>query len=247
MATCYSEFEGKHILVTGAGAGIGRAVAEAFAAEGAVVSALDVNETGLSELAASFPNTHPVICDLIDLEKLEEITASAQDKRGAITVLINNAGVDRRMALEQQTPDDFRWMLSVNLEHQAHLSKLVAPGMAKLGGGSIVNLSSTAWMKMAGNLTAYHAAKSGIIGLTKGLARDLGPQLIRVNAIAPGRVFTTRAASQVDETWKTETKQLQCLPELIAPQDIAEAALWLGSKRSRMVTGQTIIIDGGVV
>jgi NAD(P)-dependent dehydrogenase (short-subunit alcohol dehydrogenase family) len=138
-------------------------------------------------------------------------------------------------------------MLASNLDHHAQLSRLAAPAMADIGGGAIVNMTSTAFMKLAADMTAYHAAKAGIVGLTRGLARDLGPKNIRVNAIAPGRIFTERASAEVDEDWIEETKQLQCIPSLIRPEDIAEAALWLASESARMVTGQTLIVDGGVV
>jgi NAD(P)-dependent dehydrogenase (short-subunit alcohol dehydrogenase family) len=136
----------------------------------------------------------------------------------------------------------------VNLDHQMLMSARVAPQMDLSGGhAAIVNMSSSAWMKLAGNLTAYHAAKAGIVGLTRGLARDLGPRHITVNAIAPGRVLIERVAAQVTEAWKAETHALQCIPALIAPDDIAAAALWLGSSAARMVTGQTLVVDGGVV
>lgn len=144
-----------------------------------------------------------------------------------------------------QTVKDWRWMMAVNLDHHAFLSSLVVPEMAKAG--AIVNLSSTAWMKLAGNLTAYHAAKSGIIGLTRGLARDLGAKAIRANAIAPGRVVTERIAEKISDDWVAETQALQCIPDLIRPSDIADCALWLASDAARMLTGKCIIVDGGVV
>lgn len=162
-------------------------------------------------------------------------------------MLVNNAGVDRRIPFDDQTEADWRWMLSVNLDHHALLSSALAPGMAAASGGAIVNLSSTAWMKLAGNLTAYHTAKAGIVGLTRGLARDLGPRGIRANAIAPGRVVTERVQGQVSEDWVLETQALQCVPDLIRPADIADCALWLASDAARMVSGQCIVVDGGVV
>jgi NAD(P)-dependent dehydrogenase (short-subunit alcohol dehydrogenase family) len=143
---------------------------------------------------------------------------------------------------------DWRRTLAINLDPHFVLTQRLAPQMRAAGGGAIVNLSSTAFMKLAANLTSYHAAKAGIVGLTRGLARELGPQGIRVNAIAPGRVVTERVrAHVVTPDWEAETKTLQCLPDLILPDDIAQSALWLASSGARMMTGQTLIVDGGVV
>lgn len=246
MSPSYEEFRDRHVMVTGAAAGIGRATALAFAAAGARVTAVDLSTEGLAVTAQAGGIT-PATCDLSDTDALRTMHAEAEAARGPVTVLVNNAGVDRRIPFDEQTEDQWRWMLAVNLDHHALLSQLVAPGMERAGGGAIVNLSSTAWMKLAGNLTAYHTAKAGIMGLTRGLARDLGSKGIRANAIAPGRVVTERVAGQVTDAWKAETKQLQCIPDLIRPSDIADCALWLASSGARMVTGQTIIVDGGVV
>ncbi|MDO6732038.1 SDR family oxidoreductase [Marinovum sp. 2_MG-2023] len=247
MSVTYSEFSGRHVMVTGAASGIGRATALAFAAQGAQVTAVDLNADGLADTAALAHGIAPQVCDLADGAAMKAMQTEAVLARGPVTVLVNNAGVDRRIPFDQLTAEDWRWMMAVNLDHHALLSGLVAPDMAQAGGGAIVNLSSTAWMKLAGNLTAYHAAKSGIVGLTRGLARDLGPQGIRANAIAPGRVVTERVAGQVGADWVAETHALQCIPDLIRPEDIADCALWLASDAARMVTGQCIVVDGGVV
>lgn len=247
MSPRYTEFARRHVMVTGAGAGIGRATALAFAAQGARVTAVDLNAEGLAATAAGAEGITALTCDLADPEAMRQMQAEAVAANGPVRVLVNNAGVDRRIPFDELTAESWRWMLAVNLDHHALLSGLVVPGMASAGGGAIVNLSSTAWMKLAGNLTAYHAAKSAIVGLTRGLARDLGPQGIRANAIAPGRVVTERVAGEVSETWVTETQALQCIPDLIRPSDIADCALWLASDAARMVTGQCIVVDGGVV
>ncbi|MGQ7848547.1 SDR family NAD(P)-dependent oxidoreductase [Granulosicoccus sp. 3-233] len=241
------DFSGRHVMVTGAAAGIGRATALKFAAAGAQVSAVDIDVEALQQTAASSDRIHALGCDLADSTAIRAMIKTALADSGPVTVLVNNAGVDRRIAFEEQTEEQWRWMLSVNLDHHALLSSLIAPGMVSAGGGAIVNLSSTAWMKLAENLTAYHTAKAGIVGLTRGLARDLGAKGIRANAIAPGRVVTERVAGQVSEEWVADTQALQCIPELILPSDIADCALWLASDAARMVTGQCIIVDGGVV
>lgn len=243
----YHEFESQCILVTGAASGIGKAIALAFANAGGQVIALDIDQDSLKNLSDMSKSIHPIVCDLTKHEQVIETVQSALDKFGPISVLINNAGVDRRIEFHKHSSEDFRWMFAVNLEHYFLLSQLLAKGMRQLGHGAIINLSSTAWMKLAKDMIAYHSMKSGIIGLTRGLARDLGEDFIRVNALAPGRVYTERAAAEVDQNWIEETKTLQCIPKLVLPSDIAETALWLASDRARMITGQTIIIDGGVV
>ncbi len=247
MISPYPNFKGKHIIVTGAASGIGKSIALAFAHHGGHVSAWDVNESALSKLKKDQPNISCFVCDLTQVNQIEQTYKNCIQQSGDLSALVNNAGVDRRIPLSSQSSEDWHWMMSVNLNHQAALSGLAAKKLKEAGGGAIINLTSTAWMKLAGNLTAYHAAKAGIVGLTRGLARDLGPSNIRVNAIAPGRIYTDRAATQVNEDWIEETKNLQCIPELIPPEAIADAALWLASDASRFITGQTIIIDGGVV
>jgi NAD(P)-dependent dehydrogenase (short-subunit alcohol dehydrogenase family) len=250
VTALYREFEGASVLVTGAAAGIGRATVRAFLDQGARVAALDRNAEGLAETIADQGNGRslPLVCDVTDAEALAAAYANAGAELGFPQILVNNAGVDDRRAFDEISAEDWRRALAVNLDHHFLLAKLAVPFMRTSGGGAIVNLSSTAWMKLAPNLSSYHAAKAGIVGLTRGLARELGPDLIRVNAIAPGRVVTERVRDRaLTPEWEAETKQLQCLPLLIEPSDIAAAVLWLASDGARMITGQTLIVDGGVV
>lgn len=249
MSARYDEFAGVPVLVTGAAAGIGRAITRAFLAQGARVAALDRNADGLDETLAGYAGQAlPLVCDVTEAGALSSAFAKAGAAIGFPQVLVNNAGADDRRPFDEMTMEDWRGALAINLDHHFLLSQLVAPHMREAGKGAIVNLSSTAFMKLAPNLSSYHAAKAGIVGLTRGLARELGPHGIRVNAIAPGRVVTERVeANIVTPEWIAETKALQCLPLLIAPSDIADAALFLASDSARLITGQTLIVDGGVV
>jgi len=241
MAASYDDFQDRHVVVTGAGRGIGRAIAQAFAGQGARVSALDIDFYGY----APENGITPVICDVTNDAAIEAVCADIVEREGPAVALVNNAGVDRRWPLADLSADDFRWMMAVNLNHHAAFARLLAPGIAAAEGGAIVGLSSTAWMKRAPNMAAYHAAKAGIMGLTYGLASDLGPLGIRVNAIAPGRVPTERTPNADDPDYISATYSMQCIPAIVTPQDIAEAVLWLCSSSARMVTGQVLVVDAG--
>ena len=185
-------------------------------------------------------------CDVRDIAAYQAAIAEMAGRLGPVTVLINNAARDDRHTLEEVTPAYWDERIAVNLRHQFFAIQAIAPGMKKAGGGSIVNFSSVSYHTMTADLAVYQAAKAAVIGLTRGLARDLGPDRIRLNAITPGWIMTQR---QIDLWLTPEAEaglmQAQCLKEKLYPPDIARMALWLGADDSRLVTAQNFVVDGG--
>ncbi len=247
----YPDLENAAILVTGGGSGIGASIVEAFVGQGAHVAFLEINSIAAeATAAANGGRTLHRIVDLRDIAALRSAIAELQAELGPFRALINNAGDDSRHAWDEVTPELWDDRFAVNLRHQFFAAQAVAPGMREAGGGSIVNLGSISWMMGAAGLTAYTTAKAAIAGLTKSLARELGPLGIRVNAIAPGMIWTEKqkARAAADDPAKlARYLERQCLKEPLAPADIARLALWLASGESRMCAGQTYIVDGGVV
>lgn len=246
----YPDLAGRVILITGGASGIGEAHVRAFAASGCRTAFLDKQEEAGKALEASLRRDGASVsflaCDLLDIEALGVAIDRVGETLGPVHGLINNAAVDQRHDIDAVTPDDFDWMMSVNLRHAVFAAQRVLPQMRALGGGSIVNTSSVAWMRGIANVPLYSAAKAAVIGFTNSLARAAGPDRIRVNAIAPGYVATPRQrALWHDAEAEKRTIALQCLPDAIVPQDIAEAALFLCSDAARMITKQCLTINGG--
>jgi NAD(P)-dependent dehydrogenase (short-subunit alcohol dehydrogenase family) len=246
----YPDLTGRVILVTGGASGIGEAHVRAFCGNGAKVAFLDKQEEAGKALEASLrtegASVSFVQCDLLDIDALNAAIDHVWATLGPVFGLINNAAVDQRFQFEAVKPADFDWMMNVNLRHAIFAAQRVLPQMRTLGGGSIVNTSSVAWMRGIANVQLYSAAKAAIIGFTNSLARDVGPDRIRVNAIAPGYVATPRQrALWHDAEAEKRTIAQQCLPDAITPQDIAEAALFLCSDAARMITKQCVTINGG--
>jgi len=251
----YPSLRDRHVLVTGGGGGIGAAFVLAFCGQGARVTALEVNAEAASRTAdaaqaasGARPRFH--LLDLRDIGALRAAIAAAQAEHGPVLALVNNAGDDARHAWNEMTPELWDERFAVNARHQFFAAQAVAPGMAEAGGGSIVNLGSISWMFGAAGLIAYTTAKSAIGGLTKSLARELGPMKIRVNAIAPGWVLTEKqiARAQATDPGKfADYLKRQCLKEHIDPDDVARLGLFLSAEDSRHCSGQTWILDAGVV
>jgi NAD(P)-dependent dehydrogenase (short-subunit alcohol dehydrogenase family) len=250
--TLYPSLAGRTVIVTGGASGIGVAFVRAFVANRARVGFLDIQEDAGTALAASFDaSARPTFapCDLTDIDALRTALASLRAALGPASVLVNSAANDQRLRFDDVEPAEFDRMIAVNFRHVFFASQAVAPQMRELGHGSIINMSSVAWMRGIAELEAYAAAKAAIVGFTNSLARQLGPARIRVNAIAPGMVLTERQRRLwfQDESRIEAGRALQCLPDLITPDDIANLALFLGADDSRLITKQCIAVNGGVL
>jgi len=241
----YPSLKGRTVFVSGGGSGIGASIVEHFAEQGSKVAFVDIDEAASKALAQKTGALF-LKCDIRDVKAYQAAIAEAASKFGTITVLVNNAARDDRHKLVDVTADFFDERMAVNLRHAYFAIQAVAPGMKKAGGGSIVNFSSVSYHTMTADLSVYQAAKAAVIGMTRGLARDLGPDKIRLNSITPGWIMTQR---QID-LWLTpaaeaDLMKAQVLKEKVYPPDIARMALFLGSDDSRLISAQNFVVDGG--
>lgn len=251
LSARFPDLDGAAVLITGGGTGIGAALTEGFLAQGAKVAFIDIDEAPSVALADRLEDAHGarplfIECDLRDIDALKAAVREAEAAHGAATVLVNNAARDDRHQIEDVTPDYWDNNQAINLRPHFFTAQAVTPGMRAAGRGSIINLTSTSFMINFPDMPSYVAAKAGIIGLTKGLAGKLGPYGIRVNAVAPGWVMTERQK----DLWVTKESldahiAGQCLKEPMLPQDMVGPILFLASDASRMITAQTMIVDGG--
>ena len=247
----YPSLRDRVVFISGGASGIGASMVEHFAQQGARVAFVDLQAEAGEALAARLtaegvppPFFQP--CDLRDIPALQAAIAAVGDRLGPVSVLVNNAAHDERHRYQDVTLAYWEDRMQVNLRHQFFAAQAVAPMMQRAGHGSIVNMGSVSWHVGQGGMPAYTTAKAGIEGLTRGLARDLGPDRVRVNCIIPGWIMTQR---QLD-LWLTaeaerELMQSQCLKEKVFPADVARMALWLAAEDSRMCTSQTWVVDAG--
>jgi len=200
---------------------------------------------------ASLPaqtSVHFEHADLRDIGALKRAVVGVREALGPITILVNNAARDDRHAIEDVTPEYWDERIAVNLKHQFFSAQAVAPDMTKAGGGSIVNMGSVSWVIGQGNMPCYTTAKSAVQGLTRALARDLGPNNVRVNSILPGWIMTQRQRDRwLTPEGEAELMQRQCLKRKLIPDDIARVVLFFAADDSGACTNQNYIVDGGWV
>lgn len=253
----YPSLSGRPVVITGGASGIGRALVEAFVAQGARVAFLDIDEKGGVELAGELADraretrlSPPLFlpCDVTVVPELTRSIGLAAKSLGGLQVLVNNAANDSRHTLDELTSETFDQCIAVNLKHHLFAVQAAVPAMTAQGGGSIVCMGSIAWMNNTTAMVGYTTAKAGIHGLVRALARELGPRRIRVNALLPGWTMTERQLRLwVDAEAEQEIAREQCLPDRVMPGDVARLALFLAADDSQMCTQQTFIVDGGWV
>ncbi|MDT8857473.1 SDR family oxidoreductase [Paracoccaceae bacterium Fryx2] len=247
----YPDLADASVFITGGGSGIGAALTEAFLRQGARVAFVQRSDATAfcDEMAASTGNRPLFIpCDITDTPALQAAIAGAAAAHGPVTVLVNNAANDQRHATLDVTPDYWDRSMAINLRACFFAAQAVIPGMQAAGGGSIINFSSISYMMGNAGYPAYTTANSGINGLTRSLAREFGPDRVRVNTLTPGWVMTQKQK----DLWVTPEAlrahlARQCLTDTLVPDDITGGVLFLASAASRMMTGQALVIDGGVV
>ena len=249
----FPSLQDRSIFITGGGSGIGASLVEHFCEQGAKVCFADISDGPAMALVARLKEKgktvpHYINCDLRDIESLRRAVAEACDRQGPVSVLINNAGNDDRHRTEDVSVAYWDDRMQVNLRHQFFATQAVRPHMRDAGGGSIINLGSITWLVGDPDCPAYVTAKAAVGGLTRALARELGPEKIRVNCVLPGWVMTDRQVKLwLNEAGDRQIDERQCLKDRLYPPDIARMVLFLAADDSRMCTSQNYIVDGGWV
>jgi NAD(P)-dependent dehydrogenase (short-subunit alcohol dehydrogenase family) len=249
----YPSLQDRSIFITGGGSGIGASLVEHFCWQGAKVCFVDIADAAAQSLVARLEGKghavpHYLKCDLRDIEALRQAVSEACERNGPVAVLINNAGNDDRHRTEDVSVAYWDDRMQVNLRHQFFAAQAIRPHMRDAGGGSIVNLGSITWLVGDPDCPAYVTAKAAVGGLTRALARELGPEKIRVNCVLPGWVMTDRQVKLwLNEAGERQIDERQCLKDRLYPPDIARMVLFLAADDSRMCTSQNYIVDGGWV
>ena len=247
----FPDLRGASVFITGGGSGIGAALTEGFLRQGARVAFVQRSDASdFVESMAAETGNRPLFqtCDITDIDALKAAISTASKANGPISVLVNNAANDQRHTTLEVDEAFWDRSIAINLKAYFFAAQAVLPGMQSRGGGSIINFSSISYMMGNAGYPVYTTANSGINGLTRSLAREFGPDRVRVNALAPGWVLTQKQK----DMWVTPDGlqahlDRQCLKDTLEPQDIVGGCLFLASSASRMMTGQALVIDGGVV
>lgn len=245
----YPSLKGRGVVITGGASGIGADITRGFVAQGARVGFIDRNRVAARALVSELGG-RPVFAeaDLTDIAALRRAILALEEAHGRATVLVNNAARDDRHDWRHVSPEYWDERMATNLRHAFFAIQAVAPGMIEAGGGSIINMGSNSWHEMGGNFPAYATAKAAIEGLTRTMARDLGPHRIRVNTVVPGWIMTDRQK----DLWVTEKaiaaqRAKQCLPDLIEPDAVARMVLFLASDDAAMCTAGAYPVAAGTM
>ncbi len=251
MKVKYFDLENKRVFITGGGSGIGASIVEHFCEQGSEVYFVDINAEESKKLVDEMKNKkfkEPTFieCDLINIKLLQETISKILTEKGPIDILINNAANDTRHKIDDVTVEYWDERINVNLRHFFFTVQAVKKSMIENNGGVIINMGSTSWMVGQGGMAAYTAAKSGVVGMTRSFARDLGQYNIRVNSVVPGWTITERQI----EKWLTPESEAdmmkkQCIKKRLMPSDIAKAVLFFSSNQSSGCTNQSYIVDNG--
>ncbi|MGB7285376.1 MAG: SDR family oxidoreductase [Salaquimonas sp.] len=246
----YPSLKGKTVFLTGGASGIGETTVRAFAEQGARIGFIDMDAEGSQKLVDELGDTVTFeLCDLRDIDALKAAFSALETRMGPCDVLVNNAARDDRHGWQEVTSDYFDERVATNLKHFFFAIQSVAPKMIEAGkGGSIINLGSNSWWEAGGGMPVYTTSKAAVHGLTRGMARDLGPQRIRVNTVVPGWIMTARQK----ELWATpealeKHRARQCLPDLIDPVFVARMVLFLASDDAAMCTANNYMVEAGSI
>ncbi|WP_322893938.1 MULTISPECIES: SDR family oxidoreductase [unclassified Yoonia] len=249
MIATFHDLAGASVFITGGGNGIGAALTDGFLAQGAKVAFVGRKDATafVDEMAAKHGNRPLFIrCDITDTAALQAAIATAADQHGPLRALVNNAANDVRHDAREVTPQQWDDLQAVNLKAYFFASQKAAEVMGPQG--AIINFSSISYMMGAAGMITYTTANAGITGMTRSLAREWGPRGIRVNAIAPGWVFTEKQETMwATPEGKAAFLEKQCLRQFMTPDDMVGPVLFLASQASAMMTGQTMVVDAGVV
>jgi NAD(P)-dependent dehydrogenase (short-subunit alcohol dehydrogenase family) len=239
-------------IVTGAASGIGAAIASRFLAEGFSVLLFDVNADGarkVAERSDHAENTLVVKGDAGEEPSIREAVAKTEEKFGTVDVLVNNVGIEFNATVLEQSREEWDRHVAVNLTSVFLFSKFCIPGMRANGGGTIINISSVHAFQSWPRCAAYDATKAGLLGVTRALAIDHGPEGIRVNAICPGYIRTPLLERWFDaiENGEREAAKAHPLRRIGEPVDVANAVFFLASEQASFITGAVLTVDGGMM
>ena len=241
------ELNGKKALITGAGRGIGKAIADRFLAAGAEVWGLDIREPDdlNARIEKAAGKLHWVSADLSKLSEVDAVIESTIKEANGFDILVNNAGITKDNLSFRMSVEEWQKVLDINLSAAFFAARTVARDMSRKRAGSIINMASVVGIHGNGGQANYSASKAGLIGVTKSLALETASRSVRVNALAPGYIATDMTAVLPD---KVKEVMLEKIPfhRMGTPQDIANAALFFASDDSAYITGQVLPVDGGM-